>query len=259
MSDGRDAYMDALELKVVAQEIDRRFPLVLDRSGLVLYEVAPEHLQLQWQISPDDLVRARRSFPEQSADVTLELRLQRLEPDGGPLEIASVTRTIGTDSLQGQVRFEVEDADALYQAELGLESPEGGWVLLARSNRARPPRRVNVDLAPRLPADKPMEGGGGAEVTRESSPASARFYNPRHALSSPALSGMQVAAADLELHAEVRIWGRAAPGTWVELFGTRLRADSNGHFALRRPIQDFALASRLMLATDKTADESETE
>jgi hypothetical protein len=377
---GKHAAADPLEpgpaeLKAVAEEIRREFPLVLERSGLIIYDVDPHHLQAQWQLSADDLARAQSSFPAGGHKIGLLLRLRRLLPDGTMEEVASLSRKAGTAGLQGQALFEVQEVDAAYQAELGLASEDGGWLLLERSNQLQPARSVRVSVRPRVVGQatavpvhrEPWDQGGDSlaeavpiegritlrEMDRESSaegsvadresvvepalaassaplepvfplpiqvgrlapippserkgpfawedatpgPASEQpwnlqapqapaaggenaswadlpppllpstqppegadhVYDPRGALSSRELSGNRATSAALEVHAELRIWGRASPGSTIDLFGVTVRVGADGYFSLRRYLEDPALVSRALERTGPSSEETDTE
>jgi hypothetical protein len=130
---------EAEELRAVAEEIARTFPFVLERTALMLYEVDPHHLQAQWQIAPDELARGRGAFPIDGGDVEICLRLLRLTTDDGAREEARIRRKASASGVQGEVVFGIEGGSDSFQAELGLASADGGWLLLARSDQVRPP------------------------------------------------------------------------------------------------------------------------
>lgn len=365
----------SVELKSIAEEIAREFPLLLQGSGLVLYDVDPYHLQVQWQISPDVLARARSSFPPQSNVVGLILRLQRLDAEGGPRELASLTRKAGAAGLQGQARFGVDGEGGVYQVELGMASADGGWLLLTRSNRVQPPRSPEATvplgsapaedevfqadhlemIAPGLPfeaepsakserssnkvfeatsqesarvaaaqerlwdvepalaavgrplepvfplpgqvepgrATRPLVGkaalgseadtvagdetrtpelptalqpthsgdaGTWAELPRPLLPstpsmddgewsAAASAYEPRGALSSRELSQPGTRGPDIEFNAELRVWGRAAPGSLIDIFGREVQVGADGRFSLRCPMDDPLLLTSALAAS----------
>jgi hypothetical protein len=92
--------------------------------------------------------------------------------------------------------FRVPEHGADYVAELGLTSHEGGWLLLARSNRVRPPGPVDwpVACAPAATADEAgapaldESGSAGtrASTTREAQDVSAPGPSPGRAEEPPA-------------------------------------------------------------------------
>jgi hypothetical protein len=132
---------DAPDLATVAAEIEREFPLVTRRTGLVLFDVDPHRLQAQWQVETGHLEQARGAFPP-AADVRLQLRLLRPEARGNDRLAAVVSPPKADGDSEGTAVFDVSDHGALYQAELGLASADGGWLLLARSNSVRLPGPV---------------------------------------------------------------------------------------------------------------------
>ena len=165
----------APDLASVAAQIAEEFPLVLEQTSLVLLDVDPEHLHAFWTLAPDDVLRASAAFPAGDGGVERVIRLRRLHA-GSAAEILT-TRAMA-DSLQGDARFAVAHDDATYQAEFGLRNGHGGWVLLARSNRARLPRPVGIPI-PRWTGDEarsvlPPPTGLAPNSTPDSTPENTR-------------------------------------------------------------------------------------
>jgi hypothetical protein len=67
------------------------------------------------------------------------------------------------------------------------------------------------------------------------------LYDPRTALSSPALMGPRKPDEELDVHAELMIYGRATPGSVIDLFGHSLTVGDTGHFFVRRSVRDQQL------------------
>jgi len=64
------------------------------------------------------------------------------------------------------------------------------------------------------------------------------LYDPRTALSSHSIQDLPAPSEDMEVHAELLIYGRAAPGREIDLFGHRLQVGPKGSFFLRRAVDD---------------------
>lgn len=145
-------------LRAVAAGIEREFPLSSRRTLLSLFDIDPDQLQAQWQVESGQLALVLGAFPLGLQGIHQRLRL--LREDAGRLEVASLTLPAGEVDAQGVARFLVSGGPGvLYRAELGLASPEGGWILLARSNLAAlPPRR------PQATASPPLVSGGDQRV-----------------------------------------------------------------------------------------------
>jgi len=162
-SDGHDR--DSARLRKLSAEINREFPLRLDHTVLVLYDLDPEHLQVQWSIAPDDLLSARTAFTGESADVNQVLRLCRLDEEGGSEVVDRFVAGASGSMLRGHQRFSPGQLGAQYQCELGLESGDGGWLMLERSNRIRlSGRHVSSESNAReagLPTHLPSPGHDG--------------------------------------------------------------------------------------------------
>jgi hypothetical protein len=72
-------------------------------------------------------------------------------------------------------------------------------------------------------------------------------FDPREALSSGVFLSVG-GAADLEIHAELHVWGRAAPGSLIDVFGRQVRVGEDGRFSLRRSLDDPGLVARALVA-----------
>jgi hypothetical protein len=127
----------------VAAELAGAFPLVLERTSLVLLDVDPNHLHAFWTLAQDDLERARTAFPSGGGAPQLVVCLRRRNDQGGT-EIVTCIPLAG--ARRGDARFALTHDDGAYQAEVGLRNPNGGWALLVRSNQARLPRPVGIEI-----------------------------------------------------------------------------------------------------------------
>ena len=131
------------DLAAVAAELAGTFPLVLERTSLVLLDVDPNHLHAFWTLAQDDLERVRTAFPTGGGTPQLVVCLRRRN-DQGRTEIVTCIPLAG--ALRGDARFALTHDDGAYQAEVGLRNPNGGWALLVRSNQARLPRPVGIEI-----------------------------------------------------------------------------------------------------------------
>ena len=154
-------------LRAVAAGIERDFPLTSRRTLLSLFDLDPDQLQAQWQVESGQLALVRGAFPVGLEGIHQRLRL--LREDAGQREVAALSLPAGELDAQGVARFLVSGGPGvLYRAELGLATPEGGWILLARSNLATlPPRPM------RLIPPRPVGSGGNHEAARAPLPPSA--------------------------------------------------------------------------------------
>jgi hypothetical protein len=135
-----DGSADRARLRAIAAGIERDYPLRCRRTLLSLHDLDPDLLQAQWQLEPGHLALVRGGFPAGMGGIHQRLRLLRVDADNQ--EVASLALPPGRVDVQGVARFLVEGGPGvLYQAELGLASPDGGWLLLARSNVATVPPR----------------------------------------------------------------------------------------------------------------------
>jgi hypothetical protein len=151
------------DLTAVAAELAGAFPLVLERTSLVLLDVDPNHLHAFWTLAQDDLERVRTAFPTGGGTPQLVVCLRRRNDQGGT-EVVTCIPLAGAQ--RGDARFALTQDDGAYQAEVGLRNPNGGWALLVRSNQARLPRPVGIEI----PAWDGVEPEPPAEVGQPTQP-----------------------------------------------------------------------------------------
>ncbi len=158
-------------LRAVAAGIERDFPLTSRRTLLSLFDLDPDQLQAQWQVESGQLALVRGAFPVGLEGIHQRLRL--LREDAGQREVAALSLPAGELDAQGVARFLVSGGPGVvYRAELGLATPEGGWILLARSNLATLPPRPMRLIPPRTPGFVRDQEAAGAPLP-PSAPVSA--------------------------------------------------------------------------------------
>jgi hypothetical protein len=101
------------------------------------------------------------------------LRLRRSRPEGGTELADEVSLIRVARERSGDAGFRVGPGLALYHAELGLAAADGGWLMLARSNRLDNAARIGlrlpvsqerspilepIGLLPRFPLVEPVQG-----------------------------------------------------------------------------------------------------
>ena len=162
MADGSER----ARLRALAAEVERSFPLTCRRTLLILADLDPDQLQAQWQVEPGLLALVKGGFPADLAGVGPRLRLLRV--DAGDQEVATLSLSNGRGDGGGVARFLVSGGPGVrYRAELGIASPEGGWLLLTRSNVASlPPHWRQVEAEHRA-----TKGGGEAKGAGDESAA----------------------------------------------------------------------------------------
>lgn len=128
-------------------EITETFPPVAERSTLLLYDIDPDELQAQWQLTLADLAAGRSAFPSGQAPGARVLKLVRRTGQGDS-ELLERVYNPGAEDF-GIVRLPAPAIGGEVYAELGLESADGGWLLLSRSNA--------LALSPRALRTAPVE------------------------------------------------------------------------------------------------------
>ncbi len=159
-------------LRAIAARVERAFPLTCRRTLLILSDLDPDQLQAQWQVEPGHLALVRGGFPSGLDGVRPRLRLLRV--DAGDREVAALSLPDGGGQEGGVVRFLVSGGlGTHYRAELGLASPEGGWLLLTRSEVVSVPPRPREIAAYRVAPEGPVEQADGPPTETPSEVASA--------------------------------------------------------------------------------------
>lgn len=154
---------DRARLRAIAAQVERAFPLACRRTLLILSDLDPDQLQAQWQVEPGHLALVRGGFPADMAGVRPRLRLLRV--DAGDREVATLTLDARQGDAPGVARFLVSGGPGVrYRAELGLASPEGGWLLLTRSEGVSVPLRPGESGAYRVAPEGPVDQADNAPV-----------------------------------------------------------------------------------------------
>ncbi len=159
------------------------FPDLGRGARLVLYPVRTG-LAVDWDLADLDPQAARDSFPDYLPAPQAAIRLCRIG-DGGRVEVAAQTELsdLSPDAdPRGRHRFDQPDGQAGFQAEFGLTTPGGGWVLLLRSNRIA----LGADQPPDLRPSADRAGGALSPASvADAAPAAADPSRPSPEVLSP--------------------------------------------------------------------------
>ncbi|MDJ0861981.1 MAG: DUF4912 domain-containing protein [Gammaproteobacteria bacterium] len=110
-------------------------------------------------------------------------------------------------------------------------------TLPANPRSALPPVRGHGPVLTGSPSQLPNQVGAGPKVSAET-------YSS---------SSLTRSSADLELQAELHIYGRGTPGGRIELFGQQIALGPDGGFSFRRPLSDpWIVLSMLATKPDDT-------
>ncbi len=137
------------------------FPIASERDFLVLYPAHANALELRWRFATARAREVEAAFAPQASSVSPGVRLY---PVGGQEHDEGGHRyTLPVASLRaGRISLVGLPPDAWYQAELGLGTPDGGWLMLARSNRLAMPTMVSAKLPPMTARPSGVDGDPGA-------------------------------------------------------------------------------------------------
>lgn len=244
------------------------FPIASERDFLVLYPARADALELRWRLATLNKQEAEAAFGLQASRISPGVVLRQFGgQDSGDSEHGNL---LPVASLQaGRMGLVGLQPDAWYQAELGLGTQDGGWLMLARSNRlALPPpapailppptakaTSPDADLVaspfnppvspPRLARCKPTPNAHCDDTPHDeaadngSDAGGKAMYgeDTRPVSGSGPLRSVRDQSRQM-LWAKLRIGGQAAPGSLLELGGHPYRVGSGGGFAFDFEIRD---------------------
>lgn len=259
------------DLRPPAASLTPVFPLGGAARLLTLYPGELGELRVHWRLRADEVAGQGARFPSADGAPEAVLRLGRLRAEGGSEPIHERRLRLCGLSGSGEVAFRIDDDGALFEAELGLKNPEGGWLLLARSNRLQSARGLGLeslhhpDSAERLDLWRRSNVRSCADepATVDRPEFNAQVVAPSATPSAgepPDIAGVQVsttipvltytdpapATAVVVIEAELRIHGWSAPNTDIDLFGQRYRVGPGGRFQLRVKVEDPELIRRAL-------------
>lgn len=140
---------DAPDLAPPPVALDPVFPLASQATRLALYEGASDEVRVNWALHANDYVVASHDFPHAGGRPLPVLRLRRVRDDGGSECVDEVSLRLAEQRGGGETGFSVGQDATRFEAELGLVNGEGGWLLLARSNRLEHAARLGLNFPPR--------------------------------------------------------------------------------------------------------------
>jgi hypothetical protein len=111
------------------------FPNTAEAAHLTLYQAMDGRVQLRWRLDASALAHARDAFGKGLDRPQPVLRLHQLYGDGASRIIADASLDDPDLTLEGHANFQADATDGLLQAEIGLSTTAGGWILVARSNQ----------------------------------------------------------------------------------------------------------------------------
>ncbi|MTW20737.1 hypothetical protein [Allochromatium palmeri] len=260
--------------------LDPVFPLGGARKPLTLYPGATGEIRVRWHLRANDVVAYSADFPRADGVPSPVLRLGRVRVEGGSEPIGERRLRLSGLGGSGEAAFQVDDDVALFEAELGLMNPEGGWLLLARSNRLQQARGLGLEsLRQSAPSARPEFGCDRDVRSHPAEPVptstkvqtgsvNASFIETRQGAARPEAvpvdaehrGAVNVATAipvltyadpapsmaGVVIEAELRIHGWSAPNAEIDLFGHRYRVGPGGRFQLSLKVDDPELIRRAL-------------
>lgn len=227
-----------------------RFPLDDSARSLTLYPGTAGEVRVRWRLRADEFVGHGASFPSADGAPEAVLRLGRLSSAGGTEPIRERRLRLSGLSGSGEVGFQISDDASLFEAELGLMNPEGGWLLLARSNRLQQARGLGLESLSHPPPGMDWglvaESASVDEASVEAGRPEPRAPTVMNAIPRLTYADPAPATTALVIEAELRIHGWSTPNTEIDLFGHRYRVGPGGRFQLSVKVEDLELVRRAL-------------
>lgn len=248
-------------MRRVAEAVRAHFPRDAVGPELVLIDVDPRQLHAFWTIPPTLVAAARQALGDDDALLVLRV-FERTDTGDGPWFDVQV------QGLQANAYVDIWGEARRYRAELGVLSGTGRFHVLARSSPAILPNLGSVATgadADRQAATRPeltseLLAGGHPALADATAAATAAAIGLAHASAGnpQAASSMEsvltvssfalgTELVDLEINAEIHIYGRARPGTQLMLFGRKVMLRPDGTFSITRPLPNGALVLSALL------------
>ncbi|MCK7581762.1 MAG: hypothetical protein MZV65_43170 [Chromatiales bacterium] len=253
------------------------FPLSDSARSLTLYPGAVGEVRVRWRLRADEVVGHAARFPSADGAPEVVLRLGRLHAGRRSEPVREQRLRLSGLSGSGEVAFRIGDDFGLFEAELGLTNPEGGWLLLARSNRLQSARGLGLEslrhpdfrnppdawsrpdapgqpvgseppAAPVRPTDAVAVGTAERSETPPTIAGHSDTTDIRAPNAIPVLTYADPAPATTRvvIEAELRIHGWSLPDTEIDLFGHRYRVGPGGRFQLSVEVEDPELIRRAL-------------
>lgn len=219
-----------------------------DEDRLILLVRDPYWLQASWEITPEAVARARTALGQNWHGAKPSLRVLLLAEDGA----TASTKQIGVHGGVNHWYVDVSEPKSDYRAEIGYATPHGEFYCLARSNQVRTPEpgvseavdKNWSDVARNADRVYAMSGGysdkGASQELQE-----ALEERLRRRLGRPTetrfVSGAGVAdsaSLDVEVDAELVIFGSASPHAHLTIHGEPVSLRSDGAFAVKAPFPE---------------------
>ena len=172
---------------------DAAFPDTAPGAHIVLYQCADGGIEVRWHLDAEALAHARGAFGDSSDAPEPVLRLCRLGDGGASRIIADAVLDDRHLVADGRAHWPSTDATGLLQAEIGLSTVAGGWVLVARSNQLQAVAPVGAPFL-RTAVPAPSDGAAASQaVPGEIASSHARRPLPAPDERSPAFPLVQPA------------------------------------------------------------------
>lgn len=277
------------ELRAISAEVTGAFPPPQD-TGLVLLDVDPRRLHAYWTVTPAEMADARRGLCNGEERAPMVLRVHDLaDEDAAPfdLEVLGLQSRQYVDLFKdgGSYRAELgllnDDGSLVTVAtsnrvDLPDLPPAGDlapeFPLSTDGAVAPEPVSENAETFPEVSEDDLQAFADLAHRSEADFAEEAPEVPPASALSAPALEpppqekggatmplenvltyssfGLGREEVDLEVHAELHVYGRATPGKKLTLFGRPVALRPDGTFSVRRPLPDGAVVLPLTVTTE---------
>jgi hypothetical protein len=273
----RQSILTDAELEEIAEELSTYFPRPIAETLITLMEVDPHTIHAYWNIEPSRMEHIPHTAGNDGREGALTLRVYKKR-----LDAKNCGNGFVDYAIQGMQSSTYINAipQSPYVAEIGLLRPDGDFLVLAISNEVitppdhrahrRPvpndtqdnevPARQNVQNAEAI-SDKLFDAClTHFDETDTAAPLSV-FTADRERRESDKggfYTGSEHAAEGLDVHVEIRAFGRVNPVKGLTIAGENITIRPDGSFNHRIPFkrkEKEKMVSLLKVKLDETMDD----
>ncbi|MBB1126204.1 hypothetical protein [Thiospirillum jenense] len=250
------------------------FPLCTQTVGMVLYPISGG-IALNWNLPHENFVISLTALTARLVQPQLMLRLyQRGVAEGqqpAELLVAVAYLTVANAQRRGYAYYLAPTLVGNYQAELGVTTADGGWLMLVRSNYLQLSQAVGAAFLHSLPiataavetvapfkfshttvaeiANVPLQHVTAAECSSQLPPPITTIQ-PVDFTKNPVLAGSGPLSpypnTTVAVWGHLRIEGQAPPGTQLDLGGHAYQVGAGGRFMFNLPLHERGLIDAML-------------
>lgn len=264
------------QLIAISEEVSSYFPRPIAETLITLMEVDPYTIHAYWNIEPSRMENIRNTFGDDGLEGVLTLRVHTKR-----LDAQNCGNSFFDCAIQGMQSSTYINVipQTPYVAEIGLLRPDGDFLVLAISNEVMTPpdhqalrRPVHNDRQDNaVPAHQTIQTPvtltsdkfADASLTHlsETDTSTPLSVSPakrgwRESDKGVFYTGSEHANEELDVHFEIRAFGRVDPVKGLTIAGESVTIRPDGSFSHRIPFKSKEnMMSLLKIELDETSDD----